>query len=122
MFLYWPILTYTAIALFACLVVTFDRHCSQALCPLDQSEFLKRRVAPNATVHLQRSKQFIILGNNVFGPENMQTKKRCVHGDCGKLAGIVPQQANERNYAANLTIESMADSIQYFREGRAGRN
>ena len=47
----------------------------------------------------------------------MQTKKRCVHRNFGKLACIVRRQGKERNYVANLAIESAADSIQYFRKG-----
>jgi hypothetical protein len=56
-------------------------------------------------------------------PRNLtKTKKRCVHGDCRKIACIIPRQGNERNYVANLTIESTADSIQYSREGHGWKS
>src|ERR1700674_2935530 len=112
----------TDIVMMTCLMVTFDGNCGHALCQLNQLKFAGRGASWNATVHLQRSKKSLILGNNTFRTESMQTKKRCVHGNSGKLACIVPRQGNERNHVANLTIESTADFIEYFREGRAGRN
>jgi hypothetical protein len=47
----------------------------------------------------------------------MQTKKRRILLNFGKLAGIVRRQGNERNYVANLTVESTADSMEYALEG-----
>ena len=52
----------------------------------------------------------------------MQTKKRCDPCDFGMIGYIVARKGNERNYVANLRINSAADSIENFQEGRTGRN
>lgn len=50
----------------ACPKVEFDRNCDQACCSFNQLNFVRRGASWNGTVHLQRSKQFVILGNNAF--------------------------------------------------------
>src|ERR1700674_3064589 len=111
----------TDIVMMTCLMVTFDGNCGHALCQLNQLKFAGRGASWNATVHLQRSKKSLILGNNTLRTESMQTKKRCVHGNSGKLACIAARQGYERNHVANLTIESAADFIAYFWWARAVR-
>src|ERR1700758_2938740 len=49
-------------------------------------------------------------------------KMGCIHGDCGKFAGVVPRQDNERHHIANLKIEGSADVMEYFRKPRASGN
>jgi hypothetical protein len=106
----------------ACLIVTFDRNTGDTRCAFNQLKLAGRGAARNAAVHLQRSKQFVILSNNTCRTKSMQTKMRCDPGNCGMICCIVIRQANERIDVANLKIESTADSIEYFPKGYAGRN
>ena len=108
------------IALMGRFLVKLDRNCGQALCPFNPLRFAGRRASWKAAVRVQRSKQFVILGNNAFRTESIQTKECRIHRNGGKLAWIVARQGNELNHVANLTIESAADSIQHFREALTG--
>jgi len=106
----------------ACLIVPCDRNCGETRGAFNQLKLAGRGAARNAAVHLQRSKQFVILRNNTCGTKNMQTKKRCDPGDCGMIGYIVTRQGNERNHVANLRINSTADSIENFKKGCTGGN
>src|SRR5882762_5118025 len=100
---YWPIPENATIAMMVCRIVMSDRNCGQTRCALNQLKLAGRGAALHATVHLQRSKQFIILRNNTCGTKSMQTKKRCDPGNCGMIGyNIVARQGNERNHVSNL--------------------
>src|SRR5580692_12727039 len=99
-------------------MLTSDRNTGQALCSFNQTKLVGRWASLIAAVHLQSSEEFMILGNYAFRTKNIQTKKRCVCGNCARFAGIFRRQANERNHVANLAIEGNADSIQHSRKGR----
>src|SRR5690348_18510000 len=106
----------------ACYIVTFDRNCRETRCALNQFKFAGGGAARNATVHLHISKQFAIVRNNVCGTKSMQPKKACDPGDFNMLGNIVARKGNERNYTANLRINSAADSIENFQKGCTGGN
>jgi hypothetical protein len=101
-------------------IVKLDRNGGQARCPLDQLNFVDGGTARNAAVHLQGSQQFVILGKNACETEAVQTKLLCVPSQGSKIGCTVIPQGNQRNHVANSAIESAADSIQEFREGRSG--
>jgi hypothetical protein len=106
----------------ACLIVTCDRNCGETRRAFNQLKLADRGAARNAAVHLQGSKQFVILRNNSCGTKGMQTKKRCDPGDGGMIGYIVARQGDERNHVANLRINSTADPIENFQKGPTGRN
>src|SRR5690348_19013 len=83
------------------LMFTLDRNRGQALCPLNQLNFFGCGVSSNAAVHFQESKYFVILTNYFFRAECVQTKKSCIDGDRGKVAGGVRLQGNERHHIAD---------------------
>jgi len=72
--------------------VPCDRNCGETRCTFNQLKFAGRGAARNAAVHLQRSKQFVILHNNTCATKGMQTKKRCDPGDGGMIGYIVARQ------------------------------
>jgi len=99
-----------AIPLIACLIVPCDRNCGETRCKFNQLKLAGRGAARNAAVHLQRSKQFVILHNNTCATKGMQTKKRCDPGDGGMIGLHRRAEENERNHVANLRINSTAPS------------
>src|SRR4029077_12685047 len=117
-----PIPRNATIAAIAWVILACDRNCRETRGALNQLKLADRGAARNAAVHLQRSKQFVILRNNSCGTKSMQTKKRCHAGDGGMIGYIVARQGNERNHVANLRINSTADPIENFQKGPTGRN
>jgi len=106
----------------ACLIVPCDCNCGETRGAFNQLKLAGRGAARNAAVHLQRSKQFVILRNNTCATKGVQTKKRRDPGDGGMIGYIVARQGNERNHVANLRINSNADPIKNFQKGPTGRN
>src|SRR5271166_1401713 len=102
------------------LLVAFDCNCGQARRALNQLKFLGRGAARNAAVHLQRSKEFVVLSKYTGGTESVQAKMLCVRGDGGEIGCIVLWKGNERNDVANIAIENAADLIQDLCDGRTG--
>src|SRR4029077_12232890 len=99
-------------------IVTADGNRGQVRCAFNQGKVAGKRAARSGAVHLQRSKQFTIATNNIRRTEIIQTKKCCATGNRGQAGGFVIGQGKERNYVANLRIESGADFMQDFRERR----
>ncbi len=104
------------------LVIALDCDCGQTRGALNQLNFLERGAARNAGVHLERSKQFVVLSKNTGGAERVQAKMFCVRCHIGKIDCILLRRGNERNDVANIAIENTADLIQHLREGRTGRD
>src|ERR1700730_19067896 len=103
-----------------CCPVKLERDCRQTPCPFNQLNFAARGASSHAAVHLQRSKQLAILGNNAFRTESIQTTKLNLTGHYGKIVRIVPRQGNERKHVATLAVESTADFIQDSGQRLAG--
>ena len=93
------------IAAVAHLPVAFDRDCHQANCPLNQLKFTWGGVARNTTVHLQRTELFaIILGNDDYGKEAIQTKEHCAMQNFSAANCVIVWHGDQGNHIPYLTI------------------
>jgi len=62
----------------------------------------EKRAVRNGTVHLQGSKQFTIVVDNIRRAKLIQAKEFCAAGNRGKIGGMVTGKGKERNQVAVL--------------------
>src|SRR5438132_9035697 len=113
---------HATIAAVARLLVTFDRGCRQADCPLNQLKLACGGVPRNTTVHLQRPEKFSTLSPDDCGKENMQTKERSATRNFRGTACVLVWHGDQGNDIPNLTIKSVTDIAQNSRNWRSSGN